>query len=81
MKEFISEEYRIPGTNAYNWSKYSRENIPKPKPLFKVGDMVILTTEVEIISIGKDCDSTVLYELDGMGFGWSEEQIRNLVKK
>lgn len=58
-----------------NWSKYSRENIPKKTPKFKVGDNVILTTEREITQVGQDCDGTTLYGLDNIGFGWSERQL------
>jgi hypothetical protein len=60
-----------------NWTKYSRENIPKPLPKYKVGDEVILTTRREIMSVGKDCDGTPLYELDNIGFGWSEKELRH----
>ena len=58
-----------------NWSKYSRENIPKKPPKFKVGDTVVLTTEREITQVGQDCDGTVLYGLDNIGFGWNERQL------
>ena len=75
MKKLISEEYRIPGTSCYNWSKYSRENIPKPAPKFKVGDEVRLTIDSDIIRVGQDCDGTPLYELRNLGFGFSDNDL------
>ena len=64
----------------FNWSKYSRENIPKPPPKFKVGDSVRVTFDAEIISVGSDCDGTPLYELDHGGFGWNDDQMEMKVK-
>ena len=60
-----------------NWSHYSRDNIPKPPAKYKVGDTVRFAVDTEILSIGKDCDGTVLYELDMLGHGWSEEFLAN----
>ena len=66
----------LSGAKIFNFSKYSRENIPKPKPKYKVGDTVILKTEREIVRVGHDCDGTPLYELDNIGFGWSERDFK-----
>jgi len=74
-KPLSHEDYRIPGTNMFSFSQWSRENIPKPPPKFKVGDVVVLTTKREITHVGEDCDGTILYTLDGLGPGWSEESL------
>jgi hypothetical protein len=77
-RKFTDNAYLIPGTtNCYNWSKYSRENIPKPPPNFKVGDKVIFTIETEICKVYEDCDGTPLYELEYVGHGWSEDNIKH----
>jgi len=79
MEAITDERYRILGTNAFNFSKWSRENEPKPPPKHKVGDVVRITSIQEIISIGKDCDGTVLYGLTNLGFGWAEESIVEVI--
>ncbi len=74
----ISENYIILGTNIINFSKYSRENIPKPSPKFKVGDKVVFTIETEITEIGNDCDGTVLYGAYMLGNSWGEKNFKKL---
>jgi hypothetical protein len=62
MKPIDHPDYEFaPG--CFNLSKWSRENIPKPKPKFKLGDKVVLTTPLTITKIGKDCDGSTLYSL------------------
>ncbi|KKM20451.1 hypothetical protein LCGC14_1645320 [marine sediment metagenome] len=61
-----------------NWSWYSRENIPKPPPLLAVGDKVRFTLETIIENVGQDCDGTVLYSAESIGFGWGEESFEKL---
>lgn len=68
--------YRIPGTNFINLSHWSRENEPKSQPKYKVGDVVVVTLTCEITSVGNDCDGTVLYGLDSVGFGYNEDCLR-----
>lgn len=68
--------YRIEGTDWINFSKWSRENIPKGDHAFKVGDVVTLTVTVEVLSLQRDCDGTPLYELSRVGSGWGEEALR-----
>ena len=65
-----------PDKPFFVFSHYSRENVPKKPPKYKVGDVVILKTEREITSVGQDCDGTMLYGLDNIGFGWSERDLR-----
>jgi hypothetical protein len=72
-----NERYKI-GKNAFNFTQYSRKNIPKDPPKLKIGDKVLFTIETEIISIGKDCDGTVLYEADMIGDGWGEESFKKI---
>lgn len=72
LDELISEKYRLPNTNAYNWSKFSRENIAKPSPKFKVGDKVKFSIETVVTKVGNDCDGATLYGLEMLGFGWDE---------
>lgn len=72
-KPLDHEDYRIPGTNMFNFSKYSRENIPKDPPRLKVGDKVVFTLETEISEVGEDCDGTTLYSADMIGGGWRED--------
>ena len=74
------ERYRILGTNMFSFSRWSRENEPKPPPKYKVGDIVMLTRESKIVLVGEDCDGTALYGLDNLGFGFCEEQLK-LVKE
>lgn len=55
-------DYEIaPG--MFNFSKWSRENIPKPPPKFKLGDAVRLTMTLYVAVVGQDCDGTSLYGL------------------
>jgi len=68
----------LSGIKGFRWSKYSRENIPKPSPKYKVGDLVRVTSEQEITRIGQDCDGTPLYELTNLGFGWGEKGMKLL---
>jgi hypothetical protein len=72
MNDFHQEKYRIPGTNIFNFTAYSRENIPKPPPSLKVGDKVCFCIETEITDVGRDCDGTALYGADMIGWGWAE---------
>ena len=70
--------YRIPlqgGGYILNFTKWSRENEPKTPHKYKVGDTLILTTEVEVKSLHFDCDGTALYELYNLGPGFSGEQL------
>lgn len=70
------ERYRIPGTNMVNFSHWARENVEQPAPKFEVGDVVVITLVREITAVGKDCDGSTLYGLDGIGFGYSESDLR-----
>ena len=79
MREMTDERYRIPGTNAINFSKWSRENDPKPPPSFKVGDVVRFAVETEVMVVYSDCDGTALYTLDMVGNGWSEDCMTSTV--
>ena len=71
QKRLFSEDYRIDGTNMFNLSKWSRENIPKPPHKYKVGDIVTVTVTAEITELHHDCDGTALYKLDGHGTGYT----------
>ena len=62
----------------FNWSRWSRENIPKPAPMLRVGDKVRFTLETEITKVGQDCDGTTLYAADMIGFGWNEETFQKI---
>jgi len=75
MKSWNDERYRIPGTNCFSLSKWSRENEPKLPPNYKVGDEVILTSETTIVQVYEDCDGTPLYQVDCNGYGISEQQL------
>jgi hypothetical protein len=81
MADINDKRYRVPGTSAINWSKYSRENIAKDPPKYKVGDMVILTHEVEILKVYQDCDGTPLYQVDSNGYGISDNQLSPVAHK
>jgi hypothetical protein len=67
------ERYRIPGTNMFNLSKWSRENVPKSPPRYKVGDVVVHVTDDEVLRVFEDCDGTPLYELARGGSGISDD--------
>ena len=69
QKPMTHEDYQIPGTNMFNFSKWSRENIPKPPHKYKVGDCVTVTLTVEIFELHHDCDGTALYKVDQLGYG------------
>jgi hypothetical protein len=71
-KPFDHPDYKI-GENAFNWSKWSRENIPKPPHKYKVGDFVTVTLTVEVLSLHYDVDGTPLYKLDTLGAGWNDD--------
>ena len=73
LDEETIKKYTIPGTNIFNWSKYSRENIPQDPPRFREGDKVIFTVETIITKVGSDCDGTVLYSAEMIGSAWGEE--------
>ena len=73
LDEETIKKYTIPGTRIFNWSQYSRENIPKDSPRFKVGDEVIFTLKTTITKVGNDCDGTVLYGAEMIGPGWGQE--------
>ena len=77
-KPLDHEDYRIPGTNMSNFSKWSRENIPKAPPSLSTGDKVIFTLETEITKVGEDCDGTTLYTADMIGGGWSEDCFKKM---
>ena len=73
-----NERYRIAGTNAFNFSQWSRENEPKPPHELKVGDKVVFTVETEITELVQDCDGTSLYVADMIGGGWNEDHFQLL---
>lgn len=72
-KSFDHEDYRIPGTNGFNLSKWSRENVSKPPPRYKVGDYVVIVVSYEITQVYEDCDGTPIYELDSRYGGYSDD--------
>jgi hypothetical protein len=74
-KSLYHEDYRMPGTNAFNLSKWSRENEPKAPPRYKVGDYVVLVVSCEITRVYQDCDGTPLYTLDGDDHGHSDDSL------
>lgn len=79
MRDIDDERYRIPlpnGGYAINLSKWSRENVPKPPPKYKVGDVVIYTTETEIVQVYSDCDGTPLYQVAANGYGVGEHSLK-----
>jgi len=74
-KPFNHPDYRIPGTNAFSLSKWSRENDPKPPARYKVGDPVVLVISGEVTRVYEDCDGTPLYEINGKYIGHSDTRI------
>ena len=68
----------FPDKPFFVFSHYSRENIPKPKPKYSVGDEVVLTFETDVTKIGQDCDGTTLYGLRNVGFGWGENSFKKV---
>lgn len=81
QKPLDHPDYRVPGTNLINASKWSRENIPKPPPAFKVGDRVL--AEVTVHKVYEDCDGTPLFAIGGSSgivllHGWPNESLRPL---
>lgn len=67
--------YRIEGTNMINFSKWSRENEPKPDHEYAEGDIVILTITAQVKKLTRDCDGTALYQFHEIGGNWSEDTI------
>lgn len=65
----------------FSFSKYSRENIPKDPPKFRVGDAVRVVVETDVTSVGEDCDGTPLYGLRNHGFGFGEESMTLIEKE
>jgi hypothetical protein len=60
MKPMDHPDYEIaPG--MFNLSAWSRENVPKGEPRFKVGDRVVLVDPLYIVRVLKDCDGTPLF--------------------
>jgi hypothetical protein len=72
-KPLTHPDYKIEGMNAYNFSKWKRENVPAPPARFKVGDKVVFTVETQVVKVYQDCDGTPLYALESVGNGWTEE--------
>lgn len=71
QKPFDHPDYKI-GDNAFNWTKWVRENIQHPLPRFKVGDVIVRMEVAEITRIGKDCDGSTLYYFDGENGGYGD---------
>lgn len=69
-------DYEMPGLpGVYNFTQWSRENIPKPPPSLKVGDRVFCyfdQVETRIAGVHEDCDGTPLYRTEDCGNGHSE---------
>lgn len=59
MKPLDHPDYLIEGTSILNFSKWSRENIPKSPPAFAVGDRVLVPAVVR--KVYQDCDGTPLF--------------------
>lgn len=69
MKSLNDPEYRIPGTNIVSFSRWSRENVPKPPPAHKIGDRVLV--ELLVHKSYEDCDGTPLFAIGGDNIGCS----------
>ncbi|HEY0545300.1 MAG TPA: hypothetical protein VGC91_08000 [Pyrinomonadaceae bacterium] len=80
-KSLEHPDYNVPGTNVKNFSKWSKENIPKPPPKFKIGDRVIYSIATEIIEVYQDCDGSTLYSTIDHGNGYSENSFEPLFSK
>ena len=63
-KPMDHEDYRIPGTNMFNLSKWIRENDPPQPGKYKIGDHVSLVLSCVITRVFQDCDGTTLYSLE-----------------
>lgn len=60
MSDIHDPKYEFsPG--MFNFSAWSRDNIPKGEPKFKVGDRVVLTIPLYVQWVGEDCDGTPLF--------------------
>jgi hypothetical protein len=70
------EAYRIPGTNAINWSRYARENLPHDPPRFEIGDVVAYLVIGEITRVYEDCDGEVLYTVNDYHSGITDGSLR-----
>jgi hypothetical protein len=57
-------------------SKWIRENTPTKQHKYKVGDIVSITVECEVLKLAYDCDGTPLYTLESVGGGWSENALK-----
>lgn len=66
------ERYRVAGLNAFSFSKWSKDNLPKQPARFKVGDVVAVTIITEITKVYEDCDGTPLYAFDKFT-GWPDD--------
>jgi len=60
-------DYRIERTRLYSFSRWSRENVPKPPPAHKVGDRVLV--ELVVHKVYDDCDGTPLFAIGGRDIG------------
>ena len=76
--DFNNPEYLIdtPSGQAFNLSKWVRENEPQAEHQFKEGDIVALTIITRVEKLTRDVDGTPLYVLEGRGGGWSEASLR-----
>jgi hypothetical protein len=74
-RAFTDEHDRIPGTNAFNFSKWVRENDPPGPGKYTVGSQVILVVAAEVVRVFQDCDGTTLYELSPGGSGWGDDSL------
>lgn len=76
-KSLDHADYNIAGTNIQNFSKWSRENIPKPDHQIPIGTLVEVKFDewfgdgacwkvharLWVVSHDRDCDGTPLYAL------------------
>lgn len=69
------EDYRVPGTSMFSLSRYNRDNHPPAPPRFKVGDVVYIYAETEIVKAYQDVDGSPIYEVDAFGVGISESEL------
>jgi len=58
-KSLAHPDYRIAGTPFLSLSRWSRENVPKDPPRFRVGDRVLVPAYVH--RVYEDCDGTALF--------------------
>jgi hypothetical protein len=73
-KPFNHEDYRIGNTDAFNLSKWVRENEPPPPGKYKVGDEITLVWPGQTITrVYLDCDGTTLYQLNQELNGFSDD--------